>query len=85
MSFENYLNNVHNEIKQVEKICEADGKFCKNCGQIKLGYGSCIDMTCWRGYIDGNHDGWISQEKGKEIQANPYAVSDDDYKCSIRK
>lgn len=54
------------ELKAVEEQCKKDGKFCGNCGCIRLSGNSCIDMTCWRGYVDGNHDGWLPEELGPE-------------------
>ena len=51
------------ELKQVEEQCKKDGKSCTNCGCIRFSGNKCIDMTCWRGYIDGDHDGWVPDGK----------------------
>ena len=51
------------ELKQVEDQCKKDGKSCNNCGCIRFSGNKCIDMTCWRGYMGGDHDGWVPDGK----------------------
>lgn len=83
--FEQMLDAEYAEIKSVEDQCKKDGKFCSNCGCIRFSGNRCIDMTCWRGYIDGDHDGWIPSGKNspneKFRQENTRNVAkEDDYK-----
>ena len=40
-------------------------------------------MTCWRGYIDGDHDGWAPDgpdSPNAKFQKLPNEVEDEDYK-----
>lgn len=76
-------DSMMNELKQIEEQCKKDGKSCKNCGCIRFSGNSCIDMTCWRGYIDGDHDGWMPDGKDSpnaKFQKLPNQVEEDDYK-----
>lgn len=41
-------------------------------------------MTCFRGFVDGDHDGWIKgPPKSVDDLKNPYEVTEDDYKGKI--
>lgn len=75
---------LDNELKQVGGQCKKDGKSCKNCGCIRYSGSNCIDMTCWRGYVDGDHDGWVQGGKNspnaKFHQKNPNMADAEDYK-----
>lgn len=73
------------ELEAAEEQCRKDGKFCSNCGQIRFSGSSCIDMTCWRGYIDGDHDGWVADGKNSpntkfHQKSTRNIVKDEDYK-----
>ena len=35
---------------------------CETCTQTRLCGGTCIDMTCYSGFVDGDHDGWTNSE-----------------------
>ena len=84
-NWDNVIDDMARELRQVEEQCKADGKFCKNCGCIRFSGNKCIDMTCWRGYIDGNHDGWVPDgpdSPNAKFQKLPNEVTDEDYKYS---
>jgi hypothetical protein len=53
-------------------------KTCKNCTQIKLSSNHCIDMTCYRGYVDGDHDGWTDKPQ-IDINSWPNEATEKDY------
>lgn len=77
--------SLENELKQVEEQCKKDGKSCKNCGCIRFSGNKCIDMTCWRGFIDGDHDGWMPDgpdSLNAKFQKLPNQVEEEDYKYS---
>ena len=62
----NDFNEELMEIKETEAKCIAENKTCANCTKSnKKGknHFSCFDFTCWRGFIDGNHDGWDGDKK----------------------
>lgn len=70
------------ELRQVEEQCKKDGKSCENCGCIRFYGNKCIDLTCWRGF-DGDHDGWIpdgQDSPNAKFQKLPNEVGDEDYK-----
>ena len=81
-------DSIVNELKQIEERCKADGKSCKNCGCIRFSGNKCIDMTCWRGYIDGDHDGWMPDGKDSpnaKFRKLPNQVEAEDYKYNPLK
>lgn len=53
-------------------------KTCENCTQIKLSKNHCIDMTCCRGYVDGDHDGWTDKPQ-VDINSWPDEATEKDY------
>ena len=61
-----------------------DGKTCETCSMLRLSKNKCIDFTCWRGFVDGDHDGY-KQGKPTNIEdiKSPYEVTEEDYYGSI--
>lgn len=53
-------------------------KTCKNCTQMRLCGGTCIDMTCYRGYVDGDHDGWTDKPQ-INLNSWPNEATEKDY------
>ena len=84
-NWDNEIDNMARELRQVEEQCKKDGKSCKNCGCIRFSGNKCIDMTCWRGFVDGDHDGWTPNgpdSPNAKFQKLPNEVEDEDYKYS---
>lgn len=76
------IDDMARELRQVEEQCKNDGKSCKNCGCIRFSGNNCIDMTCWRGYVDGDHDGWVpdgSESPNAKFKKLPNEIEDKDY------
>ena len=40
------IDDMALELRQVEEQCKKDGKSCKSCGCIRFYGNKCIDMTC---------------------------------------
>ena len=64
-------------------------RICKTCGQIKTSLIHCIDMTCYIGYNQGDHDGWIPYDENcpaEKIKHFPNEATEEDYKyCPFKE